>query len=72
MAEFNVGDIREIPLKTAMAMDLAYDARPWLADKEHWRAFTDAWIVRQYGMRDPARLTICWSATGTSKCPCGR
>lgn len=57
MAEFNVGDIREIPLKTAMAMDLAYDARPWLADKEHWRAFTDAWIVRQYGMRDPARLT---------------
>ena len=57
MAEFNVGDIREIPLKTAMAMDLAYDARPWLADEEHWRAFTDAWIVRQYGMRDPARLT---------------
>ena len=37
MAEFNVGDIREIPLKTAMAMDLAYDARPWMTDTEHRR-----------------------------------
>ena len=57
MAEFNVGDIREIPLKTAMAMDLAYDARPWLTDTEHWRTFTDAWIARQYGMRNPSHLT---------------
>ena len=57
MAEFNVGDIREIPLKTAMAMDLAYDARPWLTDTEHWRTFTDAWIARQYGMRNPSHQT---------------
>lgn len=57
MAEFNVGDIREIPLKIAMAMDLAYDARPWLENENYWRNFTDEWIARQYGMRHPEHLT---------------
>lgn len=49
MAEFNVGDIREIPLKIALAMDLAYDVRPWIADSGAWRPFTERWISRQFG-----------------------
>jgi hypothetical protein len=57
MAEFNVGDIRELPLKISMAMNLSYDAKPWLKDSMHWQTYTDHWISKQYGIGQERVLT---------------
>jgi hypothetical protein len=57
MAEFNVGDIREIPLKIAMAMDFTWNARPWLDDPNYWRKFTNDWVHRQFEPKDVDRIT---------------
>ena len=52
MAEFNVGDIRELPMKIAMAMDFTSDAKPWQRDSNYWRTFTRDWCRKQYEPAD--------------------
>jgi hypothetical protein len=48
MAEFNVGDIRELPMKIAMAMNFTSNARPWQNNTDYWKTFTTDWCRKQY------------------------
>ncbi|MEN6345020.1 MAG: glycosyl hydrolase 115 family protein [Armatimonadia bacterium] len=45
----NVGDLREVPLSVAAAMDLAWDATPWLADRQTPGRYLRQWTAYHFG-----------------------
>jgi hypothetical protein len=70
MAEFNVGDIRELPLKISMAMDLTNNAEPWKTNPDYWRIFTANWCKKQYRPSNVNKIVDLYEKYWRMEMPC--
>lgn len=70
MAEFNVGDIRELPLKISMAMDLTNNVNPWKANPDYWRTFTEQWCKKQYSPSNVKKVVDLYEKYWKMEMPC--
>ncbi|MDP4205078.1 MAG: glycosyl hydrolase 115 family protein [Bacteroidota bacterium] len=70
MAEFNVGDIRELPLKISMAMDVTNNAKPWKANPDYWRTFTESWCKKQYSSSNVKKIVDLYEKYWGMEMPC--
>ena len=59
---FNVGDIRELPLTIAGAMDVAWKIDPWLRDPDAAHAYNVRWAGQHFGDSSAAEIAALYEA----------
>lgn len=70
MAEFNVGDVRELPLKIAMAMNFTNEVKPWKANPDYWRTFTESWCRKEYNPSNVKKIVNLYEKYWKMEQPC--
>jgi len=58
----NMSDLRPVPLTTQAAMELAWNAKPWLEDSGAARRYLERWCARQFGSAAAPNLADYYQA----------